>query len=171
MQSLLQPSAVSATKTYLLGNSKTFNANNTTAYVPVFRITGSVLIKKLYGVVTTVLGSAHTVAYFRLNDQTAQLNITLNTGTTLSSAPAGSLIMKTGLAAAAVTLKSNAAGAILEPTTLETVIPSEFVITKKTGANTDIEYSYATTNTPTTGVMQFFVEWQPLSADGGITAV
>lgn len=155
----------------LISNSKTLSASNTTAAVPIFRITGIVRITKLYGVVTTVLGSNNTAAYFRLNDQTAQEDITLNTGTTLSSAAAGSLIVKKGLAAAAVVLSNATAGHVLEPTTLETVFMEEFLFVKKPGANTDIEFVYTTTNTPTSGAIQFFVEYEPLSADGSIATV
>jgi len=145
------------------------SANNTTANVPLFRITGSVEIRGIWGVVTTALGSNHTAAYWRLNDQTAQVNITLNTGTTLSAIAAGSTIVKKGLATAALVLLDNAAGRVSEPTTLETPFFSPFVMMKKTAANTDIEYTYTTTNTPTSGVIQFFVRWLPLSTDAAVT--
>lgn len=149
----------------------TINANNTTVNPPIFRITGSVEIRGLWGVVTTALGSNHTAAYWRLNDQAAQSNITLNTGTTLSSILAGSVIVKKGLVGAALTKLDNAAGVISEPTTLETTFFSPFVMMKKTAAQTDIEYVYTTTNAPTTGAIQFFVRWIPLSVDGDVAAV
>lgn len=152
-------------------NTITLSANNTTATVPVFHITGSVEIRAIWGVVTTDLGANHTAAYWRLNDQTAQANITLNTGTTLSAIKAGSTIVKKGLAAAALTKLDNAAGVISEPTTLETTYFSPFVFLKKTAAITDIEYVYTTTDTPTTGAIQFFVRYLPLSADANVTAV
>lgn len=157
--------------TNVLNNSKTLSGNNTTVAVPIFGLTGTVIVTQLYGIVTTVLGSNHTAAYFRLNDQTAQVSITASSGVTLSSLAAGSWFGKTGLAAAAATAKTNAAGAILEPTTLETLIPSPFMLVKKTGATTNIEYVYTTTNTPTSGVIQFFVQYQPLSADGALAAI
>lgn len=146
-------------------------ANNTTANVPVFHVTGTVQILGLWGVVTTALGANHTAAYWRLNDQTAQVNITLNTGTTLSAILAGSTIVKKGLAGAALVLLDNAAGRVSEPTTLETLYFSPFVAMKKTAAVTDIEYTYTTTDTPTSGVIQFFVNWYPISQDGRVTPV
>lgn len=152
-------------------NTITLSANNTTAAIPVFHITGSVEIKALYGVVTTDLGANHTAAYWRLNDQTAQSNITLNTGTTLSAIKAGSVIVKKGLVAVALTKLDNAAGVISEPTTLETSYFSPFVFLKKTAAVTDIEYVYSTTDTPTSGAIQFFVRYLPLSADANVVAV
>lgn len=150
--------------------SITLSANNTTADVPVFHITGTVQILALYGVVTTVIGANHTGGLFRLNDQGAQVAITA-TGLTLSGLAAGTTFVKKGLAAAAAALLDNAAGRVSEPTTLETTYFSTFVAMKKTGATTDIEYEYATTDTPTSGVIQFFAQWIPLSADGRVTAV
>lgn len=151
-------------------DSQTLVANNTTAAVPLFRITGSVEVRGLWGVVTTDLGSNITAAYWRLNDQTAQSDITLATGTTLSSAAAGSIIVKKGLAAAALTLLTSAQERVSEPTTLETLYFSPFVVVKKSSANTDIEFVYTTTNTPTSGAIQFFLRWIPLSADANVVA-
>lgn len=152
-------------------NSKTLSANNTTANVPVFGITGTLSVTGIYGVVTTDLGANNTAAYWRLNDQTAQVNITLNTGTTISAVKAGSVIVKKGLAAAALVLLDNAAGRVSEPTTLETTYFSPFVVTKKTAAATNIEFVYTTTDTPTSGVIQFFLIWMPVSADASVTAL
>lgn len=152
-------------------SSKTLSANNTTANIPIFGITGTVNIVDLYGVVTADLGANNTAAYWRLNDQSAQVNITLNTGTTISAVKAGSVIVKKGLATAALVLLDNAAGRVSEPTTLETAFFSPFVATKKTGATTNIEFVYSTTDTPTSGVIQFFAVWLPVSADGAVVAV
>lgn len=165
MSSIFQPGLPVLIST----DTQSLTANNTTANPPIFRITGSINVLQLYGVVTTNLSSNITAASWRLNDQTAQVAITSAAGTTLSSILAGSVIMKTGLAAAALTKLDNAAGVIQEPTTLETTVPSPFVMVKKTGANTDIEFKYTTTNTPATGAIQFFLVWQPLSADAAVT--
>ena len=151
--------------------SLTTNANNTTSVNPLFRITGVVRVIKLYGIVTTVLGTNHTAAHWRFNDQTAQPVITLVTGTTLSSAPAGSMITKFGLVGAALTLASAAAGVVSEPTTLETLEWSEFTLTAKAAANSDLEYVYTTSETPTSGVIQFFLEYEPISATGAVTVL
>lgn len=152
-------------------NTITLTGNNTTVSVPVFHVTGTVQVLGLWGVVTTTLGANHTAAFWRLNDQTAQPAITLATGTTLSGLVAGSVIVKKGLAAAALTAISNAAGVVSEPTTLETGYFSPFVATKKTAAVTDIEYTYSTTDAPTSGAIQFFISWLPVSADGRISTV
>lgn len=151
--------------------SKTLAANNTTEVIPLFHITGTVEVRGLWGVVTTALGSNNTAAYWRLNDQSAQSDITLSTGTTLSSLAAGSTIVKKGLAAAALTALSNSQERVSEPTTLETTYFSPFVAVKKTAAVTDIEFVYTSSNTPTTGVISFFARWLPISADAAVTPI
>lgn len=146
---------------------QTLSGNNTTVNTPLFRIIGTIEIRGLWGVVTTVIGANHTGGLYRLNDQTAQVAITA-TGVALSGLAPGTTIVKKGLAAAAATLLDNAAGRVSEPTTLETPFFSPFVVMKKTAANTDIEYQYATTDAPTSGVIQHFIRWLPLSADANI---
>lgn len=152
--------------------SITLSANNTTANVPLFHITGTVQVTALYGVVTTVLGANNTAAFWRLNDQTNQSNITVNTGTTLSAASVGSVIVKKDVASAALTLLSASQERVSEPTTLETLYFSPFVAVQKTGGvTTDIEFTYTTTDAPTSGAIQFFCQWLPVSADGRVTPV
>ena len=154
-----------------VSTSLTTNANNATVTPALFTIAGTVEIRALWGVVTTTLGANHTAAAWRLNDQTAQVYITAVGGTTLSGLAAGTTIVKNGLVAAALAKLDNVAGVVSEPTTLETTYFSPFIMVKKTGALTQIEYRYATTDTPSSGVIQFFVRFLPLSADGNITGV
>lgn len=154
-----------------LSSSKTLTGNNTTVAVPVFHVTGSVQVLALWGNVTTVLGANNTAAYWRLNDQSAQVDITLSTGTTLSALTVGSTIVKKGLAGAALTALSAAAGRVSEPTTLETPYFSPFVAVQKTGGvTTDIEFVYSTTDTPTSGVINFYVQYLPIGSGSKITA-
>lgn len=152
-------------------DSQTLVGSNTTVAVPIFTITSAVQIQGIWGVVTTVLGSNNTAAYFRLNDSAAQSDITLSTGTTLSSAAVGSIIVKKGLAAAAVTLLTSAQERVSEPTTLETPYFSPFVVVAKTAVTTNIEFVYTTTQTPTTGAITFYVRWLPLATDSAVTAL
>lgn len=147
---------------------QTLTGNNATVATPIFRITGTIEVRAIWAVVTVTIGANHTAAFYRLNDQTAQPAITLATGITLSGLAVGTTIVKKGLAAAALTLLDNAAGRVSEPTTLETSVCSPFWAMKKTAANTDIEYSYATTDTPTSGQLQHFITWLPRSADANV---
>lgn len=153
----------------VLTNTLTFTGDNATVATPLFHVTGTVMVLGIWGVVTTALEN-HTAAAWRLNDQTAQVDITAVGGTALTNDAAGSVILKKGLAGAALTELDNSAGRVSEPTTLETMVFSPFIVTKKTGAVTDIEYVYATSDTPTSGAIQFFVNWIPVSADGKLEA-
>lgn len=151
--------------------NQTLSGSNTTVATPLFRITGTVHITKLYGFVTTVLGSNVTAAYWRLNDQTAQQDISLATGTTLSAVVAGSFLSRRGLAATALSIRNANVGQVNEQGATGADFFSPFTISKKATASTDIEFVYTTTNTPTSGVIQHIVEWQPLSSDGNLVVI
>lgn len=151
--------------------SKTLSANNTTASVGLFRVTGSVYIHRLYGVVTTVLGSNNTAAHWRMEDGTNTPAISVATGTTLSSAPVGSVISRTGLVATALTLNDASQVRVLDAASAGNDGMSPFIITQKAATNSDIVFRYTTTNTPTSGVIQFFVEWEPLTAGSGVVGI
>lgn len=146
----------------------TFSVSNGTASEVCFTVTGAVLIKALYAEVTTVLSSNHTAAHFRLNDQSATPAITLATGTTLSSLPVGSIILKEGQVDVAVTALSSAAGVVSEPAVDNEDVFCPFVVVKKGGATTTIDYRYTSTNTPATGAMKVYAYYVPLSADGAL---
>lgn len=152
-------------------NSKILTGNNATVAIPLFTVAGAVEIKGVWAVITTVLGTNHTASAFRLNDSSVQSDITLSTGTDISAAPVGSIIAKKGLAAAALTLIKSDQERVSEPTTLETTFFSPFVVNAKNAVTTNIEYVYATTDAPTTGALQFFVRWLPLSVGAQITAL
>lgn len=145
-----------------------FTGDSATVNTPIFTITGAVMVTRLWGIITTVLGTNHTAASWRLNDQGAQVYLTAIGGTTLSAKKAGSVIIKKDLVSAALTLVDNAAGAISEPTTLETMLFSPIMLVKKTAALTQIEYRYTTSDSPTSGAMRFFASYYPLSRDGVI---
>ncbi len=134
-----------------------------------FTLTGSVMLTRLWAEVTTDLGSNHTAASFRLNDQGAQVYLTAVGGTTLSSIKAGSLIVKDKLVAQAVTKIDNANGAVTETATAGIPVFSPVIITKKTAALTQIEYRYITNNT-SLGAMTVHASYLPLSDDGLLEA-
>jgi hypothetical protein len=148
----------------------TINASNATVNPAIFTITGAVMVTRLWGEVMTDLGSNHTAAAWRINDQTAQVYLTAVGGTALSSLKAGSIILKDKLVAVALTKLDNAAGVISESATAGIAIFSPVIIVKKTAAVTQIEYKYTTNQTPTTGAIRFHVSYLPLSDDGLIQA-
>lgn len=161
--------AADASRTLKQSVSKTLTGNNTTVSVPLWRVTGVVQVKKLYGIITTALGSNHTAAHFRLNDQTATDPITAAAGSDFSSYPAGGIMYVGEAVTDPLSGENSSTGNVIgSGMGLDQLFP--FIVIKKDGANTDIEYRYSTTNTPTSGVIQFFIEYIPLSASGALTA-
>ena len=147
-------------------NSTTLSANNTTASVDMFQIKGAILLHGLYGVVTTALGANVTAAHLRLDDGTAQVDMTLASGVALSAAPVDSVIIKEGLLTAALTYLSSAAGAYDEPGTANAGQFSGGTLVEKNSADTHIEFRYSTTDTPTSGVIKWYAMWEQVSDDG-----
>lgn len=150
----------------------TFTGNNDTIVTPIFSVTGIVEVLKLWGVCTTTFGANHTDAHFRVNDQTATDQIiTKATTLDLSGISPGALIAKTGLITAVATYKSADAASVYEPTTLQTDIFTPFTVTQKTGdIQTDIEYVYTTSDSPTSGAMKFYAGFLPLSEGATLVA-
>lgn len=155
---------------FVVSKILTLDGSNETKVSPIFTLIGSVYLARIFGIVTTDLSSNVTAASLRINDQTAQVYLTAVGGTTLSAIKAGSMIVKDRLVATAISKIDNAAGAILEAAAIQTPIFSPIILVKKTAALTQIEFRYATTNTPATGVIQFFAAYVPLSADGMLVA-
>ena len=153
--------------------SHTLVGNNATVAVPLFRVTGSVKVIALYGVVTTALGSAVTAAHWRTNDQTATLPISAAAGTTLSNFVAGSVLTRKSLVSVALTGDNASAAKVIDPvaaTAPDIFMP--FNVVQKTGAvQTDIEFVYTTTNTPTSGAITFYVMYAPLTATSTLVEV
>ena len=153
--------------------SQTLSGSNTTVSTPLFRVTGSVRVSQLYAIVTTALGSNVTAAYWRTNDQTAQVAISLATGTTISSFAVGSILTRKSIVSVALSADNSSAAKVTDPvaaTAPDVFMP--FIVTQKTGGvQTDIEFVYTTTNTPTSGVLVHYVEWQPLTEGATLVAV
>lgn len=157
----------------MLKKSATINGNNTTVSVPLFKVTGSVQILSLYGVVTTALSSNITAAHWRTNDQTANVAISLATGTTLSSFAAGSLLARRSLVSVALSGSNASAAAVVDP--VAATAPGffmPFIVVQKTGnILTTIDFRYTTTNTPASGAIDFYIGWIPLTPDAKLELV
>src|SRR5205085_335893 len=147
---------------FILSNSQTLSGNNATVATNIFQITGMVEVLRLWAVITTVLGSNHTAAAWRLYDGTTQSDITLSTGSTLSSFSAGGGFWKRGLSTTAVTVINPTQERVNDPTATSVMDWTPVILTQKTGSvATYIQYVYTTTNTPTSGVLQHWLEWRP----------
>lgn len=147
----------------------TLNVNNTTGSIATFTVTGAVRIVGFWGEVTTVLSSNVTAAHLRLNDQTATVDLSLAAGVALSAAPVGSIVSRSGLVTAALTLQSNAAGALLDAASAGNDAFTPFVVVKKTGATTTIDFRYTTTNAPSSGVIRWYAVYESISGDGALS--
>jgi hypothetical protein len=153
--------------------SQTLSGSNTTVVTPLFRVTGTVEVTQLYAIVTTALGSNITAAHWRSNDQTATLPISAAAGTTLSSFVAGSKLTRSSLVSVALTGNNASAAKVIDPVAATApAVHMPFEVVQKTGGvNTDIEFVYTTTNTPTSGVLIHYVEWQPISDGSTLVAL
>lgn len=151
-------------------SAKTLSGNNTTVAVPIFTVTGQVEITALYGVITTALGN-NTAAYWRTNDSSTQNSITLNTGTSLTSAIAGGVLSKKAGVGTALTLTAGTSGQVTESATAGATYFQDFVVQANPLATTNVEFVYTTSDTPTTGAITFYVRWVPLTAGSGIVAL
>ena len=133
----------------IITSAKTIDGSSGTIVVPIFRVVGSIRGRDLQGFVTTALGN-HTAANFRMNDQTATIQIS----------------------AAAV-----AADATTNPPLTGPPFAASFChmaswgMSSKTGANTDIEYVYTTTDAPTTGAILFSFRYKIFDNTTTVTAI
>lgn len=151
-------------------SSKTLTASGTTATVPIFTVVGQVEVTALYGVITTALGN-NTAAYWQFYDGTTANALTLNTGTSLTSAIAGGVISKKTTVGTALTLTAGTSGQVAESGTAGATYFQDFVLFANPLATSQIDFVYTTSDTPTTGAITFYVRWVPLSAGSLITAV
>jgi hypothetical protein len=149
----------------------TLSANNTTASVNVFSLTGSVKVRKIYGFITTAATLANlTVASFDLYDSTAVVQITA-AGGALSGMAVGTFFAKCDKNDADFVVSNNVAGAIMEPIYEGSELFSMFALTKKTGANTYLRFTYTTTDAPIAATLTIFAEYYPLDSTGVLAAV
>lgn len=148
---------------------KTLSANNATANVNLFKLNGSVIVKKIYGVLTakTTLTNMTAVS-FDMNDATATVQLTKNDGV-MSTAVVGAVIAKTTVATVTAGINLAATGTIAEIVSQAEPF-SPFIATQKNGANTHIRFTYTTTNAPIAATMKFFVEYEGING-GYLTAV
>lgn len=158
---------------YTAVESITLTGNNTTVATPIFRVTGQVYVQRLYGIVTTTLGSNQTAAHWRINDQTDQANVSLDTGTTVSSMGVGSLLVRKSVKTVALVVYNSTAAKVVDPVaaTATDVFMPFAVVQKVGGVQTDIEWVYTTTQTPTTGAITFYASYIPMTEGSTLLAV
>lgn len=141
-------------------------ANATTADVNIFVVSGMVQVLQLWACVTVTIGPNHTAQKLYVTDGTVTANLSAAAVTPLSAAPVNSLLVAAG------------SGTPLNPVSTATATGGIGTlgnspigqVGEKHGTTTHIVYQYATTDAPTSGAIQFFVKWEPLSAGATLTA-
>lgn len=148
----------------------TLNANNTSASVNCFQITGVVSIITLHAEVTlaTTLTNCTSV-YFDLWDGTTSTSITKTTGASISGFGVGSFLIKDSNNASAITTIQNNQARIIEAGS-GTRVELEFVAIQKLSTNTYIRFNYTTTDAPINAQLEVHVTYKDIDS-GAITAV
>ncbi len=151
---------------------QTLVGNNTTVNVPIFRIVGVIEVYYLWAKVTTVLGSNLTACKFDLFDQTTSVAIA-SAGVTLSSLAVNSIFYVTSVGATSINSQSAATNPPLpRGSQASPQGPGGGMdIGSKVGANTDVRFIYTTTNTPTSGVIEFYLCWRNIDKTSTVTAL
>lgn len=151
--------------------TSTLNANNAPAHVGLFQVTGTIMVKRLLSEVTSAFGTNHTGVQFTVYDQSTRSGITAAAGAhSANSAPVGTTIIP-GMNPTVVAMVLTSGGALVSANdNYESIFPEMFVQAKH-GATTVIEYTYTTTNTPTTGTIESYMVWVPLTNGATVTAV
>jgi hypothetical protein len=128
-----------------------------------FQLTGTVVLKKLFGFVTTATSFATcTAAQFDLYDSAAAVPLTKNDGV-LSAMPVGTFFAKAGLATATMAVGNNTNGVVNEAAAAGDFW-SECAITQKTGANTFVRFTYTTAVNPIIATLTIFASYVPLGS-------
>jgi len=143
----------------------TLNANNTSASVNVFQVTGSVLVTSIHGEVldATTLTNC-TAAYFDLYDGSAASVITKATGAALSGFNVGAFFIKDEAIASILTVINNDQANVVESSTNKASQP--FITIQKTGTDTFIRFNYATTDAPINAQLKVDIHYADI--DSGI---
>jgi hypothetical protein len=144
----------------------TLNANNTTANVNVFQLTGTTKIVLLHGEVLTKNTLTNcTKVHFDLWDGTTSVPITKITGADMSGYNVGAFFIKDADVATALTILNNDQARIKEASTGNKV-NTEFVAVQKTATNTYLRFIYSTTDAPIDATVKIDCHW--VDIDSGI---
>jgi len=142
----------------------TLSANNTSASVNVFQLTGATQILSIHGevLVATTLTNL-TNAYFDLWDGTNSVVLTRVTGCTMSGAGVGSFFLKDADVSVALTFLNNSQVRISEPVTGAKSF-SPFLAIQKISTNTYLRFNYTTTNAPINAQLKVDVSWADIDS-------
>lgn len=145
-------------------------ANNTSANVNIFLLTGTVKIVSIHGeiVFATTLTNCTNV-YFDLWDGTNSVLITKATGATMSGYGVGSFFIKDSDVSIALTILNNDQCRIKEAAT-GVKVNTELIAVQKISTNTYIRFNYTTTDAPINATVKIDIAWADIDS-GEITAI
>jgi len=144
----------------------TLNANNTTASVNVFQLTGTTKIILIHGEILTKTTLTNcTKVHFDLWDGTTSVPITKIVGADMSGYNVGAFFIKDADVASALTILNNDQARIKEASTGNR-INTEFVAVQKTATNTYLRFTYTTTDAPINATVKIDCHW--VDIDNGI---
>lgn len=148
----------------------TLNANNTSASINVFQVTGYNKSFDIHGEVHAVtLMSNCTNCYFDLWDGTTSVPITKTTGATLSNFAVGSGFIKDAAVTSFLTVINNNQCAMNEAA-VGVKEGAPFTVMQKLSTNTYIRFNYTTTNAPINAQLNIHITFADIDS-GTIVAV
>lgn len=143
---------------YIRDKEITLNLNNTSGFVNLFVLTGSVEITSIFAQVTEKTTLANlTEAYLDVYDGTVAIDITEN-GAVLSGANVGSYFLKSGSTAEVAAVALNSQVRLIETVDAKK-LHHPFVITQKKDVATYIRFHYKTTDAPINAKMKFYAQF------------
>lgn len=148
----------------------TLSANNTSANVNVFQLTGVCEAWAIHGEIrdATTLTNCTSI-YFDLWDGTNSVPITKTTTASISGFGVGSFIIKDSDVSSALTTLNNNQCRIDEKST-GAKIDADLIIIQKLSTNTYIRFNYTTTDTPINAQIKVDINWADID-NGEIIAV
>jgi len=132
-----------------------------------FTLTGSVRVV-FYAKVTSEFGN-HTNAQLVLSDESNDRELSAN-GANLNGAPPGSMVLRTGLEASALTVEKAGAVRSVDPTTAGNNVLCEDVLVANGTEPSTIYWEFDTGDSPTAGALILYAEYRSLGG-GTLTAV
>lgn len=152
-----------------LDSTVTLDANNTSANVNAFQITGSIHVISLHAEILTAGTLTNcTAVSFDLWDGALSTALTkASPGAVLSGEAVGTIMTKIDINTANLSILSNATGAIEETTGNK--VAQAFDIIQKSGQDTFIRFNYTTTDTPIDATVEVHMEY--FIRDGGTVTV
>lgn len=155
----------------LLINEKTYNTGGGAAVTTnLFKVTGNVEIKGIWGIFTDVTNVAGlTAAFLELYDGTISPDLTLAAGTVLTGAALGSCVEKDAVATSAITFRNSSAVSFTEVAAAPRQLQS-FMVTSKNGVNTYIRSSI-TEAAGTNCKIKWYIAWVCRSIGSTVVAV